>query len=513
MSDAARPLRALPGGLPPGVWERLWPQDVWRREEFPHADLGCTHRPGVGVRFTGFAHPFLKEAAKRWVRARVLTGTSIWSMAEYVRDVAHFSSWLASADWRVVAAAGIRRAVLEDYLLFVRRAAGWKPSTQQRRVVALRMFLDEQRSDGLAGLPVEARIDGREIPRVDYQPSLAFDDFVFAQLTDSARLALVPTLTARTAIVLFANTGLRVSSVITLPADPLERGPDGHPYLRYENVKFRSRERMLPVSSEVEQQVREQRAHNAASYDEPVRWLLPSPPPPRGKGGDFHISPSGIAGAIKRWVELADIRDAQGQRPRVFPHAFRHRLGTSMVNADVPLQVVQRMLDHSSLGMTAHYARIHDSTLRREWEKWQQRVNIRGERIALAAEGPVAEAAWMKERLARAKQALPNGFCGLPLVQTCPHPNACLSCENFLTDASFRGQHQEQLDRTRDLLAAAEQRNHARQIEVLKRDELSLVRILDGLDALAAEQPEPAAEPDLGLDLRELAQPDHEEVA
>src|SRR5205823_13723181 len=127
--------------------------------------------------------------------------------------------------------------------------------------------------------------------------------------------------------------------------------------------------------------------------------------------------------------------------------------------------------------------------------------------------GPAAEAAWMKERLTRARQALPNGFCGLPLLQTCPHPNACLSCENFLTDASFRDQHQEQLERTRELLAAAEQHGRTRQIDVLKRDELSLVRILDGLDALAAEQPEPAAAPDLGLDLRELAQPDHEEVA
>jgi integrase len=421
MSDAARHLRPLPGGLPPGAWERLWPQDVWRQEQLPHADLTSTQRRGVGVRFTGFAQPFLKEAVKRWTKARILTGTSTWSMTDYVRDVANFSAWLAGAgaDWRVVAPAGIRRVVLEDYLLFVRRASGWKPATQQRRVVALRMFLEEQRLDGLAGLPADARIDAREAPRVDYRPSLAFDDFVFAQLTDPARIALAPAMTTRTAIVLLANTGMRISSVVTLPPDPLEVGPDGQPYLRYENVKFRRRERLLPVAPEVERQVRAQQAHNAATYAGRVRWLLPSPPPGGiggGRGGAVHVSPRTINRAIKRWVEIADIRDGQGNRPRVFPHAFRHHVGTSMVNADVPLQVVQQMLDHSSLEMTAHYARIHDATLRREWEKWQQRVNIRGERIALGAEGPVAEAAWMKERLARAKQALPNGFCGLPLV-------------------------------------------------------------------------------------------------
>jgi len=86
--------------------------------------------------------------------------------------------------------------------------------------------------------------------------------------------------------------------------------------------------------------------------------------------------------------------------------------------------------------MTSVYAQVNDETVKRELTGWQQRVNIRGERIALAAYSPLAQAAWMKDHIARAKQALPNGYCGLPLVQTCPHPNACLSCENFLTDAS-----------------------------------------------------------------------------
>ena len=80
-------------------------------------------------------------------------------------------------------------------------------------------------------------------------------------------------------------------------------------------------------------------------------------------------------------------------------------------------------------------------------DSFHDRVNVRGERIALPVDGPLGQAAWMKERIARAKQALPNGYCGLPLVQSCPHPNACLSCENFLTDSSFRHIHERQLTR------------------------------------------------------------------
>jgi hypothetical protein len=104
---------------------------------------------------------------------------------------------------------------------------------------------------------------------------------------------------------------------------------------------------------------------------------------------------------------------------------------TRMINNDVSQPAVQRMLDHDSAEMTARYARIHDQTLRREWERYQERINIAGEIIHLDPAGPLSDAAWTNEDLARAKQTLPNGYCGLPLQQTCrtPTPGAIVkSC-------------------------------------------------------------------------------------
>jgi hypothetical protein len=169
----------------------------------------------------------------------------------------------------------------------------------------------------------------------------------------------------------------------------------------------------------------------------------------------------------------------------------------------VPLPVIQKLFDHASITMTAHYAQLHDETLRREITRWHERVNIRGERIALPLDGPLGEAAWMKERIARAKQALPNGYCGLPLVQTCPHPNACLSCDNFLTNGSFRAVHERQLQRTSQLRERAQRDGRLRLVELLERDEHSLTRILHGLAEIDADKPEPdpAATP---LDVVEL---------
>jgi hypothetical protein len=88
--------------------------------------------------------------------------------------------------------------------------------------------------------------------------------------------------------------------------------------------------------------------------------------------------------------------------------------------------VVRRILDHDSPQMTAHYARLHDTTVRRHWEA-ARKVDITGEVVAIDPAGPLAEAAWAKQRLGRATQALPNGFCGLPVQKTCPHANAPLT--------------------------------------------------------------------------------------
>ena len=43
--------------------------------------------------------------------------------------------------------------------------------------------------------------------------------------------------------------------------------------------------------------------------------------------------------------------------------------------------------------MTAHYARLHDSTVRRHWEK-ARKVNVRGETVTVSPDGPLAEASW-----------------------------------------------------------------------------------------------------------------------
>jgi site-specific recombinase XerD/ferredoxin len=496
---SAEPLRVIEGGGAARGWEALWPREVWFQSELPHGDLASRYRGEETLRFERIGQPWLKEAAKRWVRARLLGDTAPRTMSAYLVSVRHFSCWLAGHAPEVSTPGLLSRAVLEDYMLWVRHETDWKPATRNQRLLAVRLLLLEQAEDGLAGLPRGAVIHGSELPRVDHGLPKTVADEVFAQWIDPANLALLSERDRTLALVL-AFTGFRVSSVVTLMRDALERGPDSHPYLRYFNLKC-SREAMLPIPVLLAEQLARHEAHLAERFSQ-TKWLFPSTMHRSAVRGAFHINPSTVAKTIERYVRRAEIRTASGELALdLHPHLFRHHLGTSMVNENIPLTVIQEVLDHGSIEMTARYARLHDETIKRAVARWHERVNIRGERIALPADGPLEEAAWMKERIARAKQALPNGYCGLPLVQSCPHPNACLTCESFLTDGSFRAVHEQQQGETRRLLEKARKQDNVRLIEMLERDEQSLGRILEGLDAVEHD-PGGGGE----LDLRDLAE-------
>jgi len=137
--------------------------------------------------------------------------------------------------------------------------------------------------------------------------------------------------------------------------------------------------------------------------------------------------------------------------------------------------------------------RLHDTTVRRHWEQ-ARKVNAQGEAVTLDPDGPLAEAAWAKQRVGRATQALPNGFCGLPLVKQCPHANACLTCPMFITTPEFLPQHRTHHQQVLQIISAAEARGGTRLVEMNQQVADNLEKIITALENDEGEQPEAAAD-------------------
>jgi hypothetical protein len=125
----------------------------------------CSQRPSQqqhrGDRVLGAGAAVAEVAVKRWVRARLLSGTAPSSLRHYVDHLQAFSGWLAERTSEVSSPAQLTRLVLEDYMLAV-RSSGLAAGTKTPGVGVLWAFSDEQREDGLAGLPRPAVIHAGE---------------------------------------------------------------------------------------------------------------------------------------------------------------------------------------------------------------------------------------------------------------------------------------------------------------------------------------------------------------
>jgi integrase len=463
-----------------GGWDAEYPRDIWH-----------LHRLGFEGRnvldFSAIPQQELRNLAKRWVRWRLSTGLGVDSGGRRpLRFLARLAVFLQ--DRGIDGTAGITRPVLEDYLADLHAAMSGRRN-HRAHVSIIGMFLTAVRQHGWApGLPPDARLfPGDQPPRIELLPR-ALAGHVMAQVEQPGNLARQANPAYRLATVILIRCGLRVSDALRLPFDCTVTDDSGAPYLRYFNHKMK-REALVPIDDELLELIRGQQQRVLDRY--PAGIVL-FPRPAKNPYGKIPVAGSTYRPALYRWLRRCDIRDEYGRPVHLTPHQWRHSLGTTLINRDVPQHVVQKILDHDSPLMTAHYARLSDKTVREHWER-ARKVNAEGQAVEIRADGPLADAAWSKQQLSRATQSLPNGYCELPMTKTCPHANSCLTCPMFVTTAEFLPEHHAQRKHTLQIITAAEAAGHGRVAEMNKQVVANLDKIIATLEDSGTPGTEAAA--------------------
>ncbi|PJE17466.1 MAG: transposase [Mycobacterium sp.] len=457
-----------------GGWEAEYPRDVWRMRRLGY-DGDRT------LRFTEISQPWLRGLAKRWVRWRLSTGLGLEAGGgRPVVVVTRFAGFLA--DIGVERIEHVDRSVLERYLADLR---GGSLHAQRRGVhigLLNRFFAAIRQHRWDTAFPADAAFFTDDYPKRDERLPRALAEQVMAQLEDSGNLARFADPAHRLITIILMRCGLRITDALRLPSDCVVADAEGAPYLRYLNHKMK-RDALVPIDEQVHELIAEHRTRTAQRWPAGTPGLFPRPT--KNIDGTHPIASPTYRMALLRWLSVCDVRDEHGQPVHLTPHQWRHTLGTRLINRDVPQEVVRRILDHDSAQMTGHYARLHDTTVRRQWEA-ARKVDIAGTTVSFDPAGPIAEAAWAKQRLSRATQSLPNGYCGLPVQQSCPHANACLTCPMFLTTGEFLLQHRQQRHQTLQLITAAEARGQQRLVEMNRQ-------VLHNLDTIITALEDPAA--------------------
>lgn len=383
----------------------------------------------------------------------------------------------------VTATARLSREVLERFMAAL-HATSRPAKSRTKDLSSLSAFLTAVRQHRWdPTMPADAVIYRDDYPhgRQDRLPRFLSEQ-VMAQVEHPDNLNRWPYPEGRLITLILIRCGLRVGDATRLGVDCVVHDASGAPYLRYTNHKLR-REAFVPIDQELEQEIARQRARVAERWPGGTPFLLPQRN--ANTDGSKSFSVSTYRQQLRRWLASCEVRDAGGP-VRLNPHQWRHTFATRLMSRDVPQEVVKVLLDHDSISMTSHYAKITDTTVRRRWEQ-ARKVNIHGEQVTIDPDGPLADAAWTKHRISLATQALPNGYCGLPVQQTCPHANACLTCPVFITTPEFLDQHRAHRTQTEQLIATATSRGQLRLIEMNQQVLGNLDRNIAALEA--EEQP------------------------
>lgn len=386
-----------------------------------------------------------------------------------VQSLACFSQFLATERPQTTDRSITRRLLLE----YVSHLQGKiSVATAKNHILNLRSFLEMAHREEWLAIGPERLIYDEEVPRPSKPQPRYLQTAVLDQLNDHLS-DLKPSW--RRKVLILQECGMRISELLQLSIDCLTQDARGVYYLRYMQGKVK-RENAVPVSAEIARIVQEQQAE-ARSCRKPSIWLFPNE-----RGGV--IKQASFAHRINRLAFDHDIRDAAGKLFRFQAHQFRHTVGTRMVNLGVPHHIIQRYLGHKGPEMTSRYAHIHDATMKDKLSEYLKGtlIDVSGKVIAEDGVNDTADLQWFTRSVLA--QALTNGYCAIPIVAgPCPHPNACLNCAHFRTDATFLEVHRAELHETERVIAKADANGWVRQSEMNARKRTNLINIVTTLEA------------------------------
>lgn len=270
------------------------------------------------------------------------------TLASYERDLDDLSDFLSG---RKVSLGAATREDLAAYLSDLSRR-GFQPTSQARRLSAMRQFYKFLYTEGLRGDDPTAILDApkkaRSLPKV-----LTVDDVTgllsLAEQEANLEGPDQPARIRRLALLeLLYATGMRVSELVSLPVKVLTQ--EG----RFLLVRGKgNKERLVPLSrTAIEALARygKLRAADPAHADSP--FLFPA------KSKEGHVPRQVFA------RELKDLAIRAGLSANaVSPHVLRHAFASHLLGNGADLRAVQELLGHSDISTTQIYTHVLDERL------------------------------------------------------------------------------------------------------------------------------------------------------
>lgn len=260
------------------------------------------------------------------------------TLEAYGRDVSQFLDFCGNVSLKNISADDIA-----DFVQYLSREERFSSKTVARKISAVREFFKFLYTDNIIkenpALDILTPKQQKPLPKFLTQEEIK-------QLILAAQTGETPALRRMSVMLeLMYACGLRVSELVSLPENCINFDK------RQILVRGKgSKERIIPVAPQAIQAVLDYFSYRDYFIKGGRKsiWLFPS-----------KISSSGHITRDAFFKHLKDIAVRAGISPqKVTPHVLRHSFATHLLNHDVDLRSVQKMLGHESINTTEIYTHI-----------------------------------------------------------------------------------------------------------------------------------------------------------
>src|SRR5690625_530970 len=295
------------------------------------------------------------------------------------------------------------------------------------------------------GFPIKQVFDGDEYKAVKTEDMLKtkyISDDIMRQIETA--LKKEENIMLKSLIEIGIDTGIRLSEALDLSKGCLTEDFTGKPVLHVISKK-NDTERFIPVSRRVKKAVRtleelsKEGREETSSDNLTIYWLS------RGRPKRYdRLIQSIFRPQLKSFVKRHNIVNPDGSLYALSYHAFRHTLGTEMLNKGMTPTEIADYLGHESLHSTAGYAKFKNPTVQKEYKK----LGFIGMIVEEISEDGLDKADLSEEKIKKA--ALPDGACSKLIDNKgniCANFNMCIICPKFITTPKHLPVHKDHLKR------------------------------------------------------------------
>jgi len=232
-------------------------------------------------------------------------------------------------------------------------ARGFAPTSQARKLSALRQFFKFLYAEGLRGDDPTGTLDspkkGRPLPKVMSETETGrLLDRAAREAADPEQADRLAALRLHALVEVLYATGLRVSELVGLPVTVAQRDD------RFFMVRGKGgKERMVPLSAKARAAMR--------------AWLTARAAVPAFAESPFLFPAASDSGHLARQVFARDLKGLAARTgiasANLSPHVLRHAFASHLLQNGADLRAVQQLLGHADISTTQIYTHVLEERL------------------------------------------------------------------------------------------------------------------------------------------------------